>query len=428
MKMSKQISLVITLLASSFSIAQTSTPKVEFVKPDNVTNQIPYFDHRFRIDAELDEITLLFYRRSGAPPVILVRPDGSKLKIQNAPPEKVEWYDDRTYDLIKIIKPMPGPWQALGDIQPNSQIMVVSDVRIEVEPLPEIVLSGETLKVTGQLFNGDKAIDTPTFKDVVTLDVDFFSTNNSAYDNFGALPISVTTFADDGYELDEYANDSIFTGEFVLDFAPGEWIPIYQVKLPMAIRELRQKPIILQKTPVTITVDKASAEGQFHKLSLNIDDSFVDPDSMIFQGLVTLPDKTDVEFSILEGSGKTRIEDIEFTEAGVHRVKVNAYGKTTEGREFRLVVPEFSFNVDHQVGEVLEKSDNKDVENVTDQVIKQKEESAKQLELELEQAKMEQDQKQQQMYIIIGAGNLAILLIAVIGFFVFRWRKKKASS
>ncbi|NQZ10752.1 MAG: hypothetical protein HRT35_26670, partial [Algicola sp.] len=56
---------------------------VNDVAPDSRTdginvienNQLPLFDNRFRIDHEVKEITLLFFRRSGSPPVILVRPD-----------------------------------------------------------------------------------------------------------------------------------------------------------------------------------------------------------------------------------------------------------------------------------------------------------------------------------------------------------------
>ncbi|MEY8213558.1 MAG: hypothetical protein RPR97_03635, partial [Colwellia sp.] len=69
---------------------QPSSPPSKFTKNtlkyyqnDNIMNQIPYFDNRFRIDAKLDEITLLFYRKRGSRPIILVRPDGSKLRIDN---------------------------------------------------------------------------------------------------------------------------------------------------------------------------------------------------------------------------------------------------------------------------------------------------------------------------------------------------------
>jgi len=419
--------------AYAYTEAPTSkkVPKVEFLKPDNVTNQIPYFDNRFRIDAELDEITLLFYRKSGTPPIILIRPDGSKLKINNAPRDRVEWFDDRTFDMIKIKKPMPGPWQALGDILPNSQIMVVSDIRIEVEPLPEIILSGETLKVTGRLYNGDLAIDTPDFRDVVNLDVDFYSTNNSAYDNFGALPIKLTTFRDDGRDLDEYANDNIFTGEFTLDFAPGEWVPVYQIKLPMANRELRQKPVILQPSPITISVEEANDELEFHKVRFGIDPTYVDPDSMVFQGSMTFPDRQAQPFSILEGKGEERIEEFGYTEPGIHRVKVGAYGKTIDGREFRLIVPEFTFNIAHKEGELLptlSEPGESAADVAAEQALKQIEENAEQLAMDLESARLAEEEKQQESLIIIIAGNGLIILIALAGFFVYRWRKRKQAK
>ncbi len=107
--------------------------KVEYYQNDNITNQVPYFDNRFRLDANLEEITLIFYRKSGSKPIILIRPDGSKIRVNQFDNENVQWFDDRTFDMIKIKKPMPGPWQAVGDILPNSQILVVSDIKIAVE-------------------------------------------------------------------------------------------------------------------------------------------------------------------------------------------------------------------------------------------------------------------------------------------------------
>ena len=416
------------LLASFFSLtgqAQEKTLNVEYYQPDPLTNQIPYFDNRFRIDAQVEELTLIFYRVDGTEPIILVRPDGSKLKINNLPEGKVEWFDDRTFDMIKIKKPMPGPWQAIGNILPESKIMVISEVKIAVESLPAIILAGETLKVTATLFNGEKAIDIPGFRDVIHVDVDFFSTNNSAFDNFGAEPIKLTTFRDDGRDLDEYAADNLFTGEFVLDFAPGEWQPVYIIKLPMATRELRQKPIILQASPVTITVDSTIEKGAAHKVHFVIDDTFVDPDSLIFQGNFIFPDRQVEAFSIMEGKGIERLKDLSFTEPGIYRIKTRAFGRTKKGREFRLVMPEFTFNVEvEEASEIALLAVNEPSEA---EIAKQQ---AELLAIKLEQERLEQEaaakKRQQQTMIFIIAGNIIIVIIALVAFFVLRWRKKKA--
>jgi uncharacterized protein (TIGR03503 family) len=436
---SKPIALMLTLFiafnAGAFvdnDISKTESNKlnkttVEYYQKDNITNQIPYFDNRFRLDADLDEITLIFYRKSGSTPIILIRPDGSKIRVNQFDHEKVQWFDDSTFDMIKIKKPMPGPWQAVGDILPHSQILVVSDVKIEVEPLPDVAFSGETLKVVGKLFNGNDAIDSPYFKNVVNLDVNFYSTNKSTHENFGADAIKVTSFRDDGHGLDEYANDNMFTGEFILDFAPGEWQPVYLVKLPMTTRELRQTPILLYKTPVEISVVKSEDHDKPHQLVLSIDPSHVDPNSLVFQGKFTFPDRQNEPFSIMEESGESRTTTITNTEPGIYRVNVSVFGKTTMGREFRLVVPEFSFNVEESNTALnADRAMNADgtytvIETAEELLIKAEREKAEAL-LAKQQAKEAEDKE---TIIIIAAGNGVIILIAAVLFFILRRKKNK---
>lgn len=405
-----------------------SVPKIEYYKDDDVTNQIPYFDNRFRIDAEIEELTMLFYRQRGSEPVILIRPDGSKLKISTVDKTRIEWYDDSTFDMIRIKKPMRGPWQAVGAILPESKIMVMSDVRLEVAPLPTIVLSGETLKVTGRLFNGEQSIDNPMFRHVVKLDVDFYSTNNSAFDNFGADAIKISSFRDDGHELDEYAGDNIFTGEFLLDFAPGEWQPVYLVTLPMITREVKQVPIVLRKNPITLSVDLAKEEGEFHQLHFNIDSEFVDVDSLVFQGKVKYPDKQFKPFSIMPSTGNRRTIDVEYTEPGIYRVSTSAFGETIEGREFRLVVKEFNFNV--KANELDDMGEELTSDNPVSQV--SLEQTEQELAQELEEAKAllkaEEDEKQMDTYIAIAIANVSIILIVFIGFMLMKWRQSKTKK
>ena len=427
------INLVLGVVVTLSANAQQLKGEIEYYE-DNITNQIPYFDNRFRIDEELEEVTFLFYRRSGTQPVILVRPDGSKLKINSVQKDKVQWFDDRTFDMIKIKSPMVGPWQVIGQVEPNSKIMIVSEIKLEVTPLPDIILQGETLKMEGRLFNGEMAIDNPSFNDVLVLDVDFFSTNNSAYDNFGAEPVKLTSFRDDGRDLDEHANDSLFTGEFELDFAPGEWEPIYIVKMPMATRELRQTPVVVEKNPISISVETTQDENGVHLVTFAIDDSFVKADSILIQGKVTFPDRQVEPFSVMEGKGISRIHNIGFTEPGVHRIKIGVFGETLHGREFRATLPEFSFNVDREGG-LLVPTLNSDgtelsVEQQNAQAIADAKMAAEQLEQELAQAKMAQEAeiaaKQQENILYIVGGNTIVILIAGILFLVMRRKKAKS--
>lgn len=417
---------LVSLLFCTHGLAAEA--KYEFSENNNL-NQIPYFDNRFRIDAQLDEIKLLFYRVHGSVPIILVRPDGSKININNYPKDSVEWHDDSTFDLVRIIKPMPGPWQALGDILPESKIMVITDVQLSVEPLPDILLAGETLKVSAKVFNGDVVIDAPEFRHVVHLDVDFFSTNNAAHDNFGAVPVKLTSFRDDGRILDEYAGDNIFTGEFNLNFASGEWLPIYLVKMPMASREVRLKPVMLYNVPVTLSAETTLEEGGFHKIHFVIDNSHVKPDSFIFQGKITYPDRQVESFSIAQGKGVERIKELAFIESGFHRINVSAFGETKNGREFRLVIPEFTFNVE------AEQADMSEGDPATETALSYEEKAQRSAELvaqKLEEERVLREalakEKQQQSINLIILMILIILVLAFATYFGLRWRNARAKA
>lgn len=420
---------VIMALMFSLSVnAEQIGAEIEYVD-DSATNQIPYFDNRFRIDEQLDEVTLIFYRRSGAKPIILIRPDGSKLNINNYPEDKVQWFDDETFDMLKIKSPMIGPWQVIGQVQADSKIMVVSEIRLEVTPLPKIILQGETLKVVARLFNGDLIIDDPLFQDVLTLNVDFFSTNNSAFDNFGAAPIQLASFYDNGRDLDERANDSLFTGEFELDFAPGEWQPIYIVKMPMITRELRQKPIVVQKNPISISVVTNQGENKTHLVTFTIDDSLVKADSILIQGKVTFPDQQVEPFTVVQEQGLTRSHTIAFTEPGVHRIKVGVFGDIKNGREFQAILPEFTFNVDRlPEGGILavnRGSNNLTSEQKSAQAIANAAMEAEKLAQvkAMQEAKVANQQQATLLYIV--GGNTLVIIIAALMFVFIRCKKRK---
>lgn len=425
--------LTLFFILPALAFEDNDVPKINYYDSDNVTNQIPYFDNRFRIDPHIKDVKLIFYRKNGSMPIILVRPDGSKLKINDLPTDgSIEWFDESTFDLIKIKSPMAGPWQAVGQVLPGSQILVVSEINIEVDPLPEILLSGETLKVTARLINGKEALDDPLFRPVVNLDIDFFSTNNSDYDNFGAEPIRLNSFKDDGFGFDAKAGDGEYTGEFVLEFAAGEWLPIYYIKMPLVKRELKQKPIILRATPVNAIVKASDEEGKNHVITFSIDSTFVDPHSIILQGKIMYPDKQEVQFSLLEEESDNRVQTFEYTEAGLHKITVSVFGQTTSGREFILVLPDIVFNAENKNGLLESALDSEGNEilvprKTTAEILAEKE-AAQAIIFAEQQAIKEAERKEaeKQMWIMIGVGNAIVIVLGAAVFGFLAWRKKKA--
>lgn len=232
--------------------------------------------------------------------------------------------------------------------------------------------------------------------------------------------------------MDEYAGDGLFTGDFRLDFAAGEWQPVFLIKLPMASREIRQKPLVLYQSPIHISVETSENKDSPHSMTLLIDPTYVDSNSLVFQGKITFPDRQVEPFSIMnDQQGETRIQAIKNTESGVYRINMSAFGQTILGREFRLVVPEFSFNVKASDTDFLmTTTDENGIEKTVS--VDRTQKLLADRTAELEQAKIAQqlaeEENKIQTIIMIAVGNSVIIVIALVLFFVMRRNKKNKAK
>lgn len=317
-------------------------------------NSIRLLQNRFRIDYKVDEISMVFFRKFGSAPIVLVKPDGSKIFQSQAIDHDVDWYDSTTYDYIRMRNPMPGPWQAVGQILPDSRVMVISDIALTTEDLPNVLFSGEILKQIAYLTNNGKPIDYAEFRDVVKLTLEFASTNNPNFDNFGAQTQLVATFEDNGKGMDERPLDGTFTGQFNLGIPAGEWKPVFTISTPMFSREKVGEPIVLHENPIKVEVQVDKSGESYHKLKIDADRSKVDMSSLLVDGKIKYPNGDVQNFSITSLSEKVRTHEIVNYEFGIFRVKITAYGNTVDGRDFIMDVPEYTFFAEEPEPEIAD--------------------------------------------------------------------------
>jgi uncharacterized protein (TIGR03503 family) len=361
--------LVLVLVFCSFLLS-AQTAQTEQNQPidkspltelgDEYQNGIKLLQNRFRIDYKVEEITMVFFRKFGSPPVVLVRPDGSKIFQIQADGENVFWYDAATYDLVSIKNPMPGPWQAVGNILPESRVMVLSDITLKADPLPDVIFSGEILKQTAFLTNGGQPINYAEFRDVVSLDIRLASTNNPNFNNFGAEVQTIAQFEDNGRGMDETPLDGTFTGQFNLALPDGEWTPIFVVSTPMFTREQVDPNLMLYPNPIKIDVMQDGGGEGYHKLLIDAEREFVDMSTLLIDGKIRFPNGDVQNFSLTEQTEEAREHLIVNYEYGVYRVKLTAYGNTKSGRDFILDVPEYSFLAEEPAVDIVPEQPEKD--------------------------------------------------------------------
>ncbi len=306
-------------------------------------NSIPLLGNRFRIDYEVDEVTLVFFRKKGAPSIVLVKPDGSKVYARTAKANDMQWFDDKTYDLIKMKNPTPGPWQAIGEILPESRIMVLTDIDLKAEPLPKDLMLGEIFKVTAKLSNGGKPINAKDFRDILQLDVLLISTQKPGYDNSNSTVLDFTKFFDDGKNYDERPRDAIFTGEFNLKIQAGEWVPKYIVRTPLYTRELLQDPILVSRTPISTSTVEGLTPDEPHLVTYQVTEGHIQAESLIVQGRLRYPNGEVQSFSLGEQASDKRVLKVANAGMGTYRIEQMLFGKTKAGREFVISLPEYTF-------------------------------------------------------------------------------------
>lgn len=390
---------------------------------DDYQNSILLLRNRFRIDHEVDEVTMVFFREFGSAPVVLVRPDGSKIFSSQAEKNNVEWYDDDTFDMIKIKNPVPGPWQAVGQVLPESRVMVLSGIELHADPLPAVIFSGEVLKQTAYLTNGGQPIDYSAFREVVDLSIELKSTNNPNFDNFGAKDELIATFEDNGRGMDEAPEDGVFTGQFNLAIPSGEWRPVFTVDTPMFSREQIDPVIMLHPNPVVLSETLDDGQQGYHDLHIDVVRDQIDIESLLIDGKVRFPNGDIQNFSITEPSSEARLHRILAYEGGLFRVKITAYASTTDGRDVILDVPEYTF-LGETGGEENDEAPVTGGAGDLEAALLKDTPSMPSVQLPPEEPRM--DDGTMIMLIAVVNGSIILIGVIIVGFIV--WKRKKAAK
>lgn len=423
--MARLLAFVLALISSSAAHAIQDFSNIEPKEPikkqamslieADITNELPIKGQSFRIDEHVEEITLLFFREPNSKPLILIKPDGSKWYDTRYPEEKVTWYTDPNFDIIRIKEPQPGPWQAAGRIDKENKALVISDIRFEAEPLPSPLFQNEELKVVGRLYNGDEIVETARFRQTVLLDVLFISTNNPDFDNFGAKPSRVAQFEDNGKGHDERAGDGLFTGFFNLDVEPGEWLATYEMTTPLYQRVFEFGPVEVKPLPVEFEVIQSDSVEANHQLKIQVDDKWIDPQSLVINGATSFPNGEIRKFTVVQADAFPHRVEIANLAFGKHLVDLDIFATTVNGREFEARINDFSF---------IAKEPPPPEPTAAELAQQQQLEFERQREI----ARQKQEAKRKQAMtnlIIIVVVNIVLIGLALFALWWFKFRQKK---
>ncbi|WED21157.1 TIGR03503 family protein [Vibrio sp. JC009] len=368
-------------------------------------------DNRFRIDPKIDQVSFVIYREVPSRSSILVRPDGTKYYAWKHP-ENVSWFSDKSMDIISVVKPMPGPWQAIGKITPKNNITLLSDVKLDVDDFPSRLYQSEKIKFTARLTYEDKPLKLKEFLDRVTLRVEFtpyLKDEELLKAEEKPKSVEIASFYDSGEGLDEIAGDGVFTVEIPITVDPGKYRARITSGNGVFMRAV-EDTVLVYPSPVSATFVQSREEGVDHSMLVSGEQGLILPGTLAVHIEQAGPNNSKIvtQSSVAEDSFSMEFALPYDETPGKHTWKGTAYA--TEGafqRELVIDLPGAGFSI-------MEKLD---VEKQTQAFLKHQEEKKRQLELERIQRDREEARIDGMLIILIG--NLVVILLGLIGWFLF---------
>ncbi|CAK0744011.1 VWFA domain-containing protein [Gammaproteobacteria bacterium] len=291
---------------------------------------LPLKDNRFMVDSTVHELTLVVFRRPGANPTSIVSPEGTRYS-RETPPAQGRWAGEQDYDMVTVEKPVPGSWQVQADTDPDNRVMVVTDLNLEMDPVPPQALVGEHLDLTARLRERGKIVTDHDFLGLLSFSV----TRTAENGDHDLRPLR-----DDGVTPDATIGDGIFSVSLddLLRTGPQE----LRVTVEGATFQ-RELHYSIQLYPAGVETKLEEAEGGgARSVVVRPVPEVVDPGSLAVTATLTDPAGAAQPLALVRRQDGVWSAPLPAGE-GHYVVLFQARGRTPQGRALSFIPPPLTF-------------------------------------------------------------------------------------
>jgi von Willebrand factor type A domain len=129
---------------------------------------LPLKDNKFTIDSSIKEFSILIFNKPDAPYPQLILPNNSSISAAEKP-ENVSWRQEANYSLITVSKPAAGEWQIDAQMDPDNQVMIVTDLKFKLDALPNYLGEKEPIEISTYFIDQNTLITRKDFLDLLTI-------------------------------------------------------------------------------------------------------------------------------------------------------------------------------------------------------------------------------------------------------------------
>lgn len=221
---------------------------------------LPLKDNEFLVDAGIKEFSVLVFKKPKAAPSQLIAPDQTRITVQTVSPT-VSWLANPAFDLITIKQPATGNWQLVAQVDPDNQVMIMTDLRMQLADIANYVSNHEELAATAHFTDKGSLITRTDFLSMIKLSLQLDHDPEVAMpplkDQKGYFGRPLADLAVGKHTLTLRADGKTFKRELVREFE----VVAETVKLETAV-DAKQRTITVTLIPDAAVLQPASLSGE----------------------------------------------------------------------------------------------------------------------------------------------------------------------
>ena len=246
-----------------------------FEKTSNI-DTVPLQENKFKVDKSIRDFTVLIFRPPGKKDSTAIVSPSKQRYTYKKRPRSIEWHPEKNYDLVTVSNPEPGEWSLDAAIDPDNRVMIVTNLNLKVDSLPNNLMMGDELVIRSRLLQDRKTI---TNKKLLSL------MRFTVHRRLGGTHLPVVDLLDNGQGKDSFAGDGVFSGTAGHFTKPG----IYEISLKVIGETFNRQSkhrLEVRGSPARINVKKAKQGGFL--ATIRVDPSMLRTETVSIQ--LKLPD------------------------------------------------------------------------------------------------------------------------------------------
>lgn len=217
---------------------------------------LPLVDNRFRVDDSIEDMTVVAFRAAKRP-ARLIPPDGEPLTAKTHP-ESVRWHAEPGYDMVTVQRPTAGQWQIDGARDPDNRVLVVTNLGLGMEPVPNHLVVGGELALRAWLLRDGESLVDPDFLELATFTLERRSE---------AGAVVTAGLHDDARDPDVRADDGVYSLKVDSELEPGRYELLVRAHGKTFGREQRHL-LRVHASPVQVRIVEPDAEGAGYRVAV----------------------------------------------------------------------------------------------------------------------------------------------------------------